>query len=191
MNLFNRLVVTLLALALVLAGLFIFLVAGGALAPAAIAPYPPLAGAVSWLRTFDGIPALPAGGAAAAVLGLIVLTLELRTPGRPGELLLQQDGLGLVTVSLNGLRRLAEHVVHDVPGVDAVVSDARPAHDGLHFSCRVVVRPEASTPELADEIRKRLGAAVAHHLGQPAARIHIHARVGALEPVRQKGRRVR
>jgi len=82
-------------------------------------------------------------------------------------------------------------VISAVPGVDAVVSHPRPTREGLQFVCQVVVHPDSSAPDLADEIRSRLGTAVAHHLGQPAARIHIHTRVGTLQTAAQKRRRLR
>jgi hypothetical protein len=182
MNLFNRLVTILLAVLLALAGVSGLVALGGGLTSGVLQEAPGL----RWLEQL--VRELPAGAAAWAmsgallslVAGLALLVLELRVPGRGRELMIRRDRLGCVSVSLAGLRRLADHVVGGVPGVEAVISEARQTRDGVTFRCRVVVEPEASTPELAAEIRSRVGEAVRRHIGQSVTRVHVHAQVGLL-----------
>ncbi|HEU4753801.1 MAG TPA: hypothetical protein VFU47_11895, partial [Armatimonadota bacterium] len=77
--------------------------------------------------------------------------------------------------------RLAEHVIGGIEGVERVVPEARRTRDGVAFRCRVAVNPEASTPDLAAEIRERLSQAVRDHIGQPASRtrIDVHTQVAS------------
>lgn len=181
MNYFNRLVVTAFAVLLVVGGAFCAGAAAGWLSSSDLGRVPLLLSLARAIRELPsgGMLWCTVGGGTAAVLGLLLLVLEIRTPTQDRDLLLSEDKTGQVTVSLAGMRRLANHVVSPIPGVERVTSDARPNRKGLAFRCRVVVDPDASVPELAEEIRGRLHSAVLTHLGQSAARIQIHTQVGS------------
>jgi hypothetical protein len=193
MNLFNRLLAILVAGCLLLAGLL------GLAGVSGLADGPEveqaghllgLANAADALRHLPGVGSLWVGVGAAGLtlLGLALLALEVRPARRGPELLLQRDRGGVVSVSLHGLRRLADHVVAGVPGVETVVSEARPTRKGLDFSCRIVLLPESSAPDVADTIRARLDAAVRQHTGLPASRIDVHTRVDGAAITRKRVR---
>lgn len=173
MNVFNRLLGILVAALLVTGG--ILALQGGlfGVPPALLARVPELEGHTLWL-----VPS----GALMLVAGLTLLVLELRSPRRGAQIVLRDDKLGSVTVSMQGLRRLADHVIGEIPGIEAVRSEARRTRHGVVFHCRLAVKPDSSAPDLANEIRSRLGSAVLYHIGQPASKIHIHSQVdsGAL-----------
>lgn len=182
MDLVNRLIVTLLAVTLVITGGFVVGATSGWMPPAALAQSPGLARLVVALQDLPGMNTFwaGAGGGGSLAVGLVLLWLEVRPRRRERLLVLQRDKTGEVTVSLVGLKRLADFVVGELPGVETVVSDARASRGGVQFSCRLLVKPDANTPALADAIRSRLSTAVEAHVGLPATTIHIHTRVGDL-----------
>lgn len=187
MNGFNRLLAIVLALALVVCGAFLLASVGGLLPAEYLARAPDLARFASSLRELPPREEmwLPTGATIGLALGVLLLWLELRTPRSGKDMVIQRDKLGGVSVSLPGLRRLAEHVIGEIPGVEAITSEAWPARDGVAFRCRVLVTPEASVPELSEEIRRRLGDAATHHLGRPVTGIDIRTRVGSLNGKRR------
>ena len=190
MDLFNRLIVTLLALVLAGAGLLVLGIAAGLAQPSLLSQAPELARLAILIQDLPGLGAFwaGAGGGGSALAGVLLLWLELRPRRRDKLLFLQRDKTGEVTVSLVGLTRLAEHVVGSVPDVQTVSAEAKPSREGVAFCCRVVLKPEANTPALAQEIRERLSNAVLSHLGLPATTIHVHTRVGSLTESRRRVR---
>jgi len=190
MDLFNRLIVTLLALVMVGVGTLVLGIAAGLVSPSLLSQAPDLARLAISIQDLPGMNTFWAGaaGGSAGLAGALLLWLELRPRRRDKLLFLQRDKTGEVTVSLIGLTRLAEHVVGQVPDVQTVSAEARNNRDGVAFCCRVVLKPEANTPALAQEIRDRLSTAVMTHLGLPATVIHIHTRVGSLVESRRRVR---
>jgi hypothetical protein len=190
MDLFNRLIVTLLAIVLAVGGALVLGVAAGFVQPSLLNPVPDLARLAVMIQDLPGMNTfwLSAGGGGAALTGLLLLWLELRPRRRERLLILQRDKTGEVTVSLLGLTRLADHVVGNLPDVQSVTSQVKPSKAGVAVCCRVILKPEASTPALATEIRERLSAAVMSHVGLPASVIHVHTRVGALTDTRRRVR---
>lgn len=190
MDLFNRLIVTLLALVLTIGGALVVGVAAGLLQPSLFVQAPGLARLAFSIRDLPGMDSFwaGAGGGGATLTGLLLLWLELRPRRRERLLVLQRNKSGEVTVSLLGLRRLAEHVVSSLPDVQNVTAEARSSKDGVAFCCHVLLKPEANTPALAAEIRERLSNAVMAHVGLPASIIHVHTRVGSLTEGRRRVR---
>jgi hypothetical protein len=190
MDLFNRLIVTLLAITLVFCGGFFLGTTTGLIHPSLLSQAPGLARFAVSLSDLPGMGTFwaGAGGGGGAALGLILLWLEIRPRRRERLLVLQRDKSGEVTVTLSSLKRLAEHVVGQLPQIEAVTSEARPRRDGISFTCRVQVKPDAHTPSLAQEIRDRISSAVISHVGLPATIIHVHTRVGTLSDSRKRVR---
>jgi hypothetical protein len=190
MDLFNRLIVTLLAFLLAIGGTLVVGVTAGLLQPTHLGQAPDLARLALLLRSLPGMGPFWAGlgGGGAALAGILLLWLELRPRRRERLLVIQRDKSGEVTVSLVGLTRLAEHVVSSFPDVQAVRADTRAARNGVAFCCRITLKPEANTPALAQEIRERLSSAVMAHVGMPASVIHVHTRVGSLTEGRRRVR---
>jgi len=187
MNLFNRLVMILIAAILVVVGGF--LVAGTSewLPPEMFARAPLLARLVRSLHDLPGMTTFytALGGMVGFAGGAVLLWLELRSPRFSRQILLGRDRLGIVTVSVNGLRRLAVHALRDIEGVDQVTSQARIGRNGIQFRCRIVVDPDASSTELAAEVRQRLIEAVKRHTGKQVAGIDVQTQIGVPEVVQK------
>src|SRR5262245_10729034 len=83
-------------------------------------------------------------------IGLLLLVLELRSALRRRRLLLKDDGLGQVTVSLRGVEDLVRREAIRLPGIVNVSSRVSEAEDGLHILERVAVAPEANIPEVSN-----------------------------------------
>jgi hypothetical protein len=188
MSLFHRLLAVVLAFVLVLGGVLALSLAlgyvSGATELAAVGRFfTSLTEATLAQRYW-----LATGGGLACLVGLLLLSLEMRASQRTGEIVIQRDKLGYVTVSLPGLGRLAEHTVGEIAGVEGIVSEAHPTRQGLVFRCRVAVDPEGSVPELTAEIRRRLNLAIGHHIGQRPARIEVRTRAGQSALARKRVR---
>ena len=182
MNVFNRVLVVLLAAALLVGAAAALLVALGGARPADLAPAPwfadrlePFAGLDGgvWTWTVGGCVAL---GVAAGLL----LVLELR-PGRRAEprLTLKRDGLGAVTVTRSSVNRVVDREAGLVPGVTEAHSRVDEGAQGLRVACRVAVEPTADLPALTAAIQERAKAALEHSLGRPVAEVRVDAHVPA------------
>jgi hypothetical protein len=112
------------------------------------------------------------------VVALLLLFLELRHgPRGVRQITLKEDALGRVTVALDEVRQLADHEAGRVPGVTRARSHVETEPPGLSISCRVSVDPASSIPDMTDELRKRLKAAVEHHLGLAVTQVSVDAQV--------------
>jgi hypothetical protein len=171
----------LLSLAVSVAGAFVVVATSQWVRPETFAGVPPLASMVGRLQALPGYetPYAALWGAAGLLAGGFLFYLEVRAPRRGRQILLSSDRLGRVTVSLRGLRRLANHVVQDLEGIEQISAVARVERDGLAFRCRVVVSPEASTSDIAAEIRERLAETVKRHTGKSLTGLDIQAHVAS------------
>ena len=104
---------------------------------------------------------------------------------------LKQDGLGLITVTRSGVRKVVDRAAGQVPGVMEVRSRLQEDDRGLHVLCRVAVDPATSIPDLAQELQERVKAAVEHTIGRPVADVRIDAQVEPLTAGGRPTRRVR
>src|SRR4051794_24377856 len=169
MNMFNRVVVVALLLALFVGGAAVGFAALDAPSRLMIVHALPWAGPL-----LERVPArAPASWNAAAVsggvalIGLLLLILEVRPDRGPERVLLSDDPGGEVAVVLESIRRLVEHVAVHVPMVREVRSRVVPGRRGLRVNCRLAIDPGASVPELAREVQLRVGTALEQHLGRP------------------------
>jgi hypothetical protein len=191
--LFNRLLAILLALVLLVTASAALLTTLGVLQPNQVAP------AGSWFvdrlapfTRFDATTSNLAVGIALAliVLALLLLVLELRQgPRRERRITLKEDAVGRVTVALDGLRELADREAGRVAGVLRARSQVEDQPAGLEIACRLTVDPECSVPDMTQELRERLKAAVEHHTGLVVTRVSVDADVAPL-PANQRHRRV-
>ena len=192
MALFNRLVIILLALVVLVTASAVLLTTVGVLDPAQLA----LAGPwfVDRLVPFTQLDAtnrsLTLGLCLALiVLALLLLFLEMR-PGPRGarQITLKQDALGRVTVTLDEVRQLADREAGQVPGVTSVRSHVETEPPGLSIACRVSVDPAGSIPDMTDELRERLKAAVEHHVGLAVTQVSVDAQVPPMATNRRRRR---
>ena len=194
MRVFNRLLIILLDLLLLMAVGAVLLTAVGVTQPGHLAPTPWFADRLVPFTQLDPTSWSWTVGISLVLflLGLLLLFLELRPgPGDAPRITLKQDGLGRVTVSRDGLRELVDREAGRVAGVMEVRSQVEENPAGLRILCRLSVDPTGSVPEMTQELQERLKAVVEHHLGRPVAEVSVDAQVAPLVSDRQAGRRVR
>jgi uncharacterized alkaline shock family protein YloU len=193
MNVFNRALIVLLCLALLVATGAVLLVTLGLVSPAQLAPVPWFQDRLAPFTELDPTTWAQTVAACAVLLlvGLAVLVLELRPgPRAAAQMTLTQDALGRVTVAREGVVELVRRAAAGVPGVLAADARVDEGPQGLRLRSRVAVVPTANAAELAAEVQERVRAAVEHHLGRPVAEVRVDTRV-ASAPHARPARRVR
>jgi hypothetical protein len=193
-NVFNRLLIILLDLLLLVAAGAVLLVTLGVTAPERLAPTPWFVDRLVPFTQLDSTGWNWTVGVSLVLLlvGLLLLFFELRPgPREAPRIMLKQDGLGRVTVARDGIRHLVDREAGQVAGVMEVRSQVEEDAAGLRILCRLSVDPTRSMPEMIQELQERLKAAVEHHLGRPVAEVRVDAQVAPLVSDRGAGRRVR
>jgi uncharacterized alkaline shock family protein YloU len=191
--LFNRLLIILLALVVLVTAIAALLTTLGLIQPVQLA----LAG--SWFvdRLLPFTQLDPATGTLTVgvslvliVLALLLLFLELRPgPRQARRITLKDDDSGRVTVALDGLRELADREARRVDGVLKVRSQVEQEPPGLRIACRVSVDPASSVPDMTQTLQERLKTAVEHHVGLVVSNVSVDAQVTPLA-TNQRHRRV-
>jgi hypothetical protein len=190
--LFNKLLIILLALAVLVTAGALLLTTLGVIDPALLASAGPWF--VDRLVPFTQLDAtnrsLTLGVCLALiVLALLLLFLELRQgPGGARQITLKKDALGRVTVTLDEVRQLADREASQVPGVTSARSHVETEPPGLSIACRVSVDPAGSIPDMTDELRERLKAAVEHHVGLAVTQVSVDAQVPPMATNRRRRR---
>lgn len=163
---FNRFVVVLLGLGLLVAATVVVLVASGLLPPDRVLAAGPLE--ASLLQPTIGFDRVIVVAAATAIglLALLLLYVELRAGRRDtSRLVLHEDKAGSVTINLGSIRQLATHEAAQVDGVLRADSRVRTTNHGLRIHSMVSVSPSAKVTELGSEIGHRIRSSVEGHLG--------------------------
>ncbi len=194
MSVFNRLLIILLDLLLLVAAGAVLLTALGVTQPEQLAPTPWFVNRLVPFTQLDPTSWRRVVGVSVVLLlvGLLLLFLELRPgPREAPRMTLKQDGLGRVTMARDGVRELVDHEASRVAGVMEVRSRVEEDPAGLRILCRVSVDPTGSVPEMTQELQERLKGVVEHHLGRPVAEVRVDAQVAPLASDRRAGRRVR
>jgi hypothetical protein len=190
MNAFNRAFMVLLSLALAAGGLFVFLLVSGLMSDTFMTS-PEYIRLAQFVRTTSegADPLWMAGSLGALVVGvgLFFAELPLRKP-RAKKLTLRTDAAGTVTVSMSGLRRLSEHVIGAVPGVERVQTEANADHKGLSLDCHLQLAPDTNAPDLAAEVRELVSSSMEQHIGRPPVRVDVHTQVGQPTGIRRRVR---
>jgi hypothetical protein len=190
-TLLNRLLIILLALGVLVVSGAILLTTLGVIRPAQVAPagqwfvdrLTPFAqlDSTAWTWTVGVCVVLLI---VAVILLVVEVTVRARTPRR---ITLKEDALGRVTVALDGLRELTEREASQVAGVNTARSQVAEDTKGLRIACRVSVDPAGSVPDMTQELRDRLKAAVEHHVGLAVSEVSVDTQVAPLATER-KGR---
>ena len=194
MNVFNRLLIILLDLLLLVAAGAVLLTALGLTRPEQLALPPWFVDRLVPFTQLDPTSWSWAVGISVVLLlvGLLLLFLELRPgPRAAPRITLKQDGLGRVTVARDGVRDLVDREAGRVAGVMEVRSHVEEDRAGLRILCRLSVDPTRSVPEMTQELQERLKAVIEHHLGWPVAEVRVDAQAAPLVSDRRAGRRVR
>jgi uncharacterized alkaline shock family protein YloU len=189
-NILNRVLAIVLALLVLAAAVLVLIVGVGLVSPQQIG-IPLLADVLAPFAELEPPELWWLIGAAALlmVLALILLVAELTPPERDHKLTVKEDELGRVTVSQSSLRKLANREAGQVPGVLESDSELDESRQGLEVRSRVSVDPSSDVPQLADQVRERVKAALERHLGREVKEVTVSAQ---LEPLSgKKQRRVR
>lgn len=186
MNIFNRLIVILVDLALIIGAVLILLITFGAVQPAQVLPGG-LAGSLvgQWLTSFtmmqpDATLITTISAIVIILVGLLLLIYELRPTPRQRTITIRNDGLGNVTVRTESVRDLILYTAAQIPDVLQVQPHVKTTSQGLHVHCRTAVTPDASIPQVGAEMQARIKSAVEQHLGLKVADVVIQAQ---LEPL--------
>jgi hypothetical protein len=193
MNVFNRVLIILLALVLLVAASAALVTALHVTQPAQVAPSPWFA---DRLGPFTQLDPTNWGWAVGVCLGLIVVALvlllfELRPQSRSAaRITLKEDDNGRVTVPLDSVRALADWEAGHVAGVMRARSKVTEDANGLQILCRISVDPGSSVPDLTQELQERVKASVQHDVGLTVTQVSIDAQVTPAVTERRRNRRV-
>jgi hypothetical protein len=192
--LFNRLLIIVLAVVVLVGALVSLLTTVGLIQPSSAAAAGPWF--VDRLVPFTGLDTTTSAVAVGVCLALIVvavllLVLELRpNASEPQRITLKQDQLGRVTVRLDGLRTLADREAASVVGVLKARTEVAQESPGLRIACRATVDPKSSVPELTETLRERLKSAMEHHVGLTVSQVSVDTQVAPIAATAQRRRRV-
>ncbi len=193
MSVFNRLLIILLALILLVTAGAVLLTTLRVTQPAQFAPTPWFADRLAPFTQLD--PTLWSWAVGVSIvlflLALLLLFIELRPgPRAAPRIILREDGLGRVTMARDGVRELADREAGRVAGVMRVRSQVQEEPTGLRILCRISVDPSSNVPEMTQELQERLKTAVEHHLGLAVTQVSVDAQVAPLVTDRRLRRRV-
>jgi len=183
MNLFNRLLIILASLIILVSAAMVLLVTLGAFAPADLAPSAWFQDRLTPYAHLDSTTSNWTVGISIAVIvaSLLLLGLELwpRSSG-PRRLVIKQDGLGQVTMTRNSIRDIVNWEASQTEGVMEAQSRVADESDGLRIFCRVTLDPEADAPEVTQTLQERIKNSVEHHVGRHVSHVAIDTQVAPL-----------
>ena len=174
MSIFNRVVVVVIALAILAGAVITFLVSAGVVTPD-ILPY-------AWLEpqlqsvsdATDGRAGNIIAITVVVALGMIVILLSEFIPlNKPATLLINSTDKGISTIDVDSVCILAEHTGATIRDVRDVKSSVRESAEGLLISCRTSVALGSNLLELEAETRTRISETVEQLTGLPVAQVDI------------------
>lgn len=183
MNFVNRLVVSIGAMALIAAGVYILLLISGTLAPGDInGEYfvPQIeriaadTGADLWADVGIAI-----GFIAVGLVVLYVQLASLRRGARGGRtVLLRDDELGYVRVSVQSIQELAERTAYSVRSVVDARCSIKVTPGGLRMGCRLTLRMATDLPEATANVQTTVRDVVERLTGLKVIDVSVTARYG-------------
>jgi hypothetical protein len=182
-NIFNRLLIILLAILVLVAAVAVLLTTLGIIQPGTLAPESWFADRLVPFTQLDPTNRTWAivVSVALVVLALLLLILELRQGQRAEpHLILKDDGSGRVTVALTSVRELVERDARQVAGVERCRARVEQSPKGLSITCRISADTASSVPDLSRELQERLKAAVEHYVGLTVTQVALDVQVPPL-----------
>ena len=180
MNFLNGLLVTFGSLVLVAAGIFIVLIASEAISPHVIpggAFDSELAAIAS--ETGSGMWAYVGAAIVLVAVGALVLIFEFLHAVRaatPGMVLLSSEAEGVVRISLDSVRRLAERTCQGNRSVRRTRCGVRVIEGGLRMQCAVDLNMGAEVPSESSALQRDVKEVVERLIGLPVVDVSIRAR---------------
>lgn len=192
MDAFNRLLIVVLALAVVASAVVIFLVAADISRPSAMAPD-------GWLqdqlREIDRLggdrkAASIASAVAAGVVAVVLLILQALPLVRAEKLVVADIGGKDFGIYRDSIESLIERAGVEIEGVTAVRSALRQTPEGLRINCLAMLEPSAKMPEVGAELQTKVKDVVESMAGVTVAEVRMKLRYGVPEPKQKQQRRV-
>lgn len=187
----NWLFTVLLALAVIVASIAVLIVAVGWFSPGQVAVTPWMRDQLqlftnlsgdAWARTVSISGAL-------IFVGLIVLIIDLIPgPRQPSQLIVSQDGLGVVRIRRDSVTDLVNWEAATIPGVRETESHTDEDAGSLLIRCRVSLGPDANATEVAETLQARIKAAVEHHVGRAVSQVAVDTQLAPLSNHRSRPR---
>jgi uncharacterized alkaline shock family protein YloU len=183
MNLFNRILVSLIGLIIGVVGTTIFLLLTGLVVPSS-GPLKTLLALYQFWRFI----ALLRGDSAnfALILGMVMVILGLglfvvewvtfwrsMRPRETRSYVVAQDPGGKLTVSQALICDVAQHEAEKVEGVRQARPTVKAGHEGLRIFMRTLMDPEAETPAVGKVLQTRVQEAVTQRVGLPVTEVQI------------------
>jgi hypothetical protein len=178
MNVFNRVVVSLIAVAILAGGVVILLTVTGALGPEqALGGL--LSAQLTNIATSEGAGWWANIGIAIGlvVMGLVLLWLELIWPltSRPKMVFLSQEAEGSAFIALHSIRDLAERTVQQHANVRHAHCRIRQTPSGLRVRCAVMLDRGSDFPRTSAEIRSSVKEELERLIGLPVTDVAVRA----------------
>ena len=182
MNVINRLIVSLGAVALISAGIYILLLISGTLDPGDINGeffVPQIeriaadVGADLWADVGIAIGFIAAG--------IAVLILQLASPGRGRggrTVLLSDDERGYVRISVQSIRELTERTSYGVRSVVDASCSVKVTPGGLRMGCDLTLRMATELPEATANVQVAIREVVERLTGLKVIDVSVTARYG-------------
>lgn len=179
MDSFNRIVMVLLAIAVIAAGVIVLLVVFGADAVTNMFPQGWMSDYVSRLTTLTGTPRnLTIGYTILAIVGgLLLLLFETATLRRPEPTLrVVSDEHGSVAIDSRSVRELVDTVAREVHGVRDTHSSIRERDGALRITVRPTMALGINVPEATNQVQGRVREAVESLVGVPVSEVLVKAK---------------
>lgn len=125
---------------------------------------------------FQGLRASATAGATLAmVAGVYLLLLSMRGRGRHKPII-RGTNLGEVRISSVAVESLVRRAVKEIRGIQDVDTLVDTSGDELGIFVSVVVGPDLSIPEVAEQIQTRLSRYIADTVGVEVSRVSVNVR---------------
>lgn len=182
MPLFNRIMMIVGSICLIMGSSSVFLITIGVINPQEWVPTP-------WHEVFTLFTHLdPSRGWSVVgicfgglIVGLFLLTLELRShSNKVPALVVEKDDLGKITASMSSIQDLVNREAENIEGVRESLTHIQNSSRGIHLQCRLSVTPHANASQLGQQVQERIKTAVEHFLGKPVLGIDLQTQITPL-----------
>lgn len=183
MNVFNRFLIILASLIILVSAVAVLLVTLNVYGPADLAPSPWFQDRLNTYADLDPTTWNWTVGVSIAVIiaSLILLLVEVWPhPQGSSRLLLKRDGLGEITMTRESVRDIVNWEAGQVDGVMEAQSRVFDGPDGLRINCRVSLAPQASVPDATAALQDRIKSAVEHHVGRHVSQVLVDTQLAPL-----------
>jgi hypothetical protein len=183
-NALNRALVIILDALMIVGIVLILLVVSGIAQPDQLAPSLGLPALLTPFANLSGDTLAWTVGILIAllVLGLILLSFEVRVSPPVPPLMIKQDGLGRLTVSRSAVNELMDRAASQVNGVMGVRSHVQETRKGLRVRSQITVNPTANVAQVTNDVREAVKAAAEQQLGRHAEEVDVRAQLEQLTP---------